>query len=146
MGSAVSAFIWVDLVEIFGLLSYVAVVTVVLVDIIFLAVAFCVPFPKSAKKRIAFFACATLIKFGLFLLLALFSHKLYNKVILAKILKGLQQFIGVSVDENLPCFAVFEYVLIQFLDAIVIDAAVVGKIGNESCKAIFPLENRNLVM
>ena len=146
MGATVPAFIWVDLVEIFGLLGNVAVVAVVLVDIVLLAVALSVSLPKSAEQRIAFFACTTLIQFALLLLLALLSHKLYHKVILAKVLESLHQFIGVGVDEDLASFAVFEYVVIQFLDAVIIDAAVVGKIGNEPSKAIFALEDGDLVV
>lgn len=61
MGAAVSAFSWVYLVEILGLLGDVAVVTVILVDIILLAVALSMPFPKPAKQRVTFFACTTLI-------------------------------------------------------------------------------------
>ena len=61
MGAAVSAFSWVYPVEILGLLSDVAVVTIILIDIILLAVALSMPLPKSAKQRIAFFTCTALI-------------------------------------------------------------------------------------
>ena len=40
----------------------------------------------------------------------------------------------------------FDYIFVELLDTVVIDAAVVGKIGDESSKAIFPFEDGDLIV
>lgn len=40
----------------------------------------------------------------------------------------------------------FDYVFVEFLDAIVIDATIVGKIGDEPRKAIFSFEDSDLIV
>lgn len=105
-----------------------------------------VPPAQPPQDGSSLFAIATLVHPDLLLLLVLFVDELGDYIILAEPLESFGQFFRINVDEYLSCLPVLGHILVELLDAILVDLAVVGEVGDESGQAIFALEDVDLLM
>lgn len=147
MGPAILALYWLNLVVIFRSSDHILVVTVALVDIVFLADALTVvPPTQPSQEGGPLFTISALVHPHLLLFLILFVDELSDDIIFTEPFEGFSQFLRISIDEYLPCFPMFADILVEFFDAVLVNLAVIGEVGDESGQAIFPLEDVDLVM
>lgn len=105
-----------------------------------------VPPTQPAQDGCPLFTIATLVHPYLLLFFILFINELSHDIIFTEPFESFSQFFRISIDEYLSCLLMLGHILVEFLDAILINFAVIGEVGDESGQAILSLEDVDLVV